>query len=46
MQSKDGPVSTSANAPRSLFDKLWQAHVVHQAEGQPTLLYIDLHLVH
>jgi 3-isopropylmalate/(R)-2-methylmalate dehydratase large subunit len=31
---------------RSLFDKLWQAHVVREARGEPTLLYIDLHLIH
>jgi 3-isopropylmalate/(R)-2-methylmalate dehydratase large subunit len=31
---------------RSLFDKLWDEHVVVQPEGQPPLLYIDLHLVH
>ncbi|HEY0728721.1 MAG TPA: 3-isopropylmalate dehydratase large subunit [Pyrinomonadaceae bacterium] len=31
---------------KSLFDKLWQAHVVREAEGEPTLLYIDLHLIH
>jgi 3-isopropylmalate/(R)-2-methylmalate dehydratase large subunit len=31
---------------KSLFDKLWDAHVVCQPEGQPALLYIDLHLVH
>jgi 3-isopropylmalate/(R)-2-methylmalate dehydratase large subunit len=31
---------------RTLFDKLWDAHVVRAAEGQPALLYIDLHLVH
>src|SRR5262249_43901234 len=31
---------------RTLFEKLWDAHVVRQAEGQPALLYIDLHLVH
>src|SRR6516165_4744902 len=31
---------------RSLFDKLWDEHVVAQPEGQPALLYIDLHLVH
>ncbi|HKV33059.1 MAG TPA: 3-isopropylmalate dehydratase large subunit [Pyrinomonadaceae bacterium] len=30
----------------SLFDKLWQAHVVREADGEPTLLYIDLHLIH
>src|SRR5678809_1074475 len=32
--------------PRTLFEKIWDAHVVRQAEDQPTLLYIDLHLVH
>src|SRR5678810_854047 len=31
---------------RTLFDKLWQAHVVREARGEPTLLYIDLHLIH
>jgi 3-isopropylmalate/(R)-2-methylmalate dehydratase large subunit len=31
---------------KSLFDKLWDAHVVCQPDGQPALLYIDLHLVH
>src|SRR3982750_4520435 len=32
--------------PRTLFDKLWDAHVVRAAAGEPALLYIDLHLVH
>ena len=31
---------------RTLFDKLWDAHVVRAAAGEPALLYIDLHLVH
>ena len=30
----------------TLLDKLWHAHVVRQARGEPTLLYIDLHLIH
>src|SRR5437899_4387403 len=30
----------------TLFEKLWDAHVVRGFAGQPTLLYIDLHLVH
>src|SRR5262250_1108884 len=30
----------------TLFDKLWEAHVVRETPGEPTLLYIDLHLVH
>lgn len=32
--------------PRTLFDKLWDEHVVCVPTGQPPLLYIDLHLVH
>jgi 3-isopropylmalate/(R)-2-methylmalate dehydratase large subunit len=32
--------------PKTLFEKIWDAHVVHQEAGQPALLYIDLHLVH
>ncbi len=31
---------------KTLFDKMWDAHVVRQAVGEPALLYIDLHLVH
>jgi 3-isopropylmalate/(R)-2-methylmalate dehydratase large subunit len=38
---------TSPNsAPRTLFDKLWQSHLVCQPDGQPALIYVDLHLVH
>jgi len=32
--------------PRTLFEKLWDSHVVRHAEGEPALLFIDLHLVH
>src|SRR6267143_777803 len=31
---------------RTLFEKLWDTHVVREPEDQPALLYIDLHLVH
>ena len=31
---------------RTLFDKVWDDHVVYQSPGEPDLLYIDLHLVH
>jgi len=31
---------------RTLPEKLWDAHVVHKAEGEPDLLFIDLHLIH
>ena len=32
--------------PSTLFDKLWKRHVVREKPGEPTLLYVDLHLVH
>src|ERR1051326_965531 len=32
--------------PRTLFEKVWDTHVVRAAPGEPTLLYIDLHLIH
>ncbi len=32
--------------PSTLFEKIWQSHVVREEAGQPALLYIDLHLVH
>src|SRR2546423_10502544 len=31
---------------RTLFDKLWDDHVVCEPSGEPALVYIDLHLVH
>ena len=31
---------------RTLAEKVWDAHVVRHAEGEPDLLFIDLHLVH
>ena len=33
-------------AAKTLFEKLWDEHVVASPEGEPTLIYIDLHLVH
>ena len=30
----------------TLFDKIWNSHIVHQEAGKPAILYIDLHLVH
>jgi len=33
-------------APRTIFEKVWQDHVVREVPGEPALLYIDLHLVH
>jgi 3-isopropylmalate/(R)-2-methylmalate dehydratase large subunit len=33
-------------SPRTLFEKVWQAHLVAEPANEPSLLYIDLHLVH
>ena len=33
-------------APRTLYDKIWDDHVAHQADDGTCLLYIDRHLVH
>ena len=38
------PVTNST--PRTLFEKVWQHHLVASPVGEPSLLYIDLHLVH
>lgn len=32
--------------PKTLFDKIWDAHVVSEIEGGPSALYIDCHLIH
>ena len=33
-------------SPKTLFEKVWQQHVVVEPQGEPTILYIDLQLVH
>ena len=33
-------------APKTMFEKIWDAHVVSDEPGKPSLLYVDLHLVH
>jgi 3-isopropylmalate/(R)-2-methylmalate dehydratase large subunit len=32
--------------PRTLYEKIWDAHLVHEQAGQPSLIYIDRHLIH
>jgi 3-isopropylmalate/(R)-2-methylmalate dehydratase large subunit len=29
-----------------MFEKIWEAHVVHEEPGQPAIIYVDLHLIH
>src|SRR5688572_16989654 len=36
----------SKSQPRTMFEKIWDAHVVRAEPGQQTILYIDMHLVH
>jgi len=31
---------------KTLFDKIWESHVVAEPPGEPALLFIDLHLIH
>ena len=33
-------------AGRTLSEKVWDAHVAHHGDGEPDLLFIDMHLVH
>jgi 3-isopropylmalate/(R)-2-methylmalate dehydratase large subunit len=33
-------------SPKSLFEKLWEAHLVCKPDDQPSIIYIDLHLLH
>ena len=35
-----------ATAPQTMFEKIWEQHVVHQEANKQAILYIDLHLVH
>src|SRR6059036_888073 len=37
---------TGSPSPRTLLDKVWDAHVVHRLPDGPDVLYVDLHLVH
>ena len=32
--------------PRTMFEKIWEAHLVSEPPGQPALIYIDRHLIH
>jgi 3-isopropylmalate/(R)-2-methylmalate dehydratase large subunit len=35
-----------SNSPKTLFEKVWNNHIVVAKAGAPSVLYIDLHLVH
>ena len=39
-------IAPNSTDPRTLFEKIWDQHVVHEVPNQHSLLYVDLHLVH
>jgi 3-isopropylmalate/(R)-2-methylmalate dehydratase large subunit len=39
-------MSAITATPRTMFEKIWETHVVWEETGRPALLYVDLHLVH
>jgi 3-isopropylmalate/(R)-2-methylmalate dehydratase large subunit len=39
-------MNTNGGSPRTIFQKIWDQHIVHAEAGKQTILYIDLHLVH
>src|SRR4030081_1475320 len=34
------------STPKTLYQKIWDSHVVHEEPGQPAIIYIDRHLIH
>src|SRR5438105_15831535 len=32
--------------PKTLYQKIWDSHVVHEQPSQPAIIYIDRHLIH
>src|SRR6202162_6288076 len=43
---KDNQMEQKQAAPKTMFEKIWDAHIVREAPGESTILYIDRHLVH
>lgn len=39
-------VNTMSNAKKTMYEKIWDNHVIYAEEGKPSIIYIDLHLVH
>ena len=38
--------ASTSSSPQTMFEKIWDNHIVHAESGRQTLLYIDLHLIH
>jgi 3-isopropylmalate/(R)-2-methylmalate dehydratase large subunit len=32
--------------PKTMFDKIWESHLVYEEAGKPPIIYVDLHLIH
>src|SRR5437870_4832432 len=43
---KDTQMEQKQAVPKTMFEKIWDAHVVRDVPGESTILYIDRHLVH
>src|SRR5438876_3258368 len=43
---KDTQMEQKQAVPKTMFEKIWDAHVVRDTPGESTILYIDRHLVH
>jgi 3-isopropylmalate/(R)-2-methylmalate dehydratase large subunit len=39
-------MSLASGSPRTMFQKIWDEHVVHAEPNKQSILYVDLHLVH
>ena len=39
-------MTNMATQPRTIFQKIWDAHIVRQPKGEPALIYIDRHFIH
>src|SRR5216683_6938182 len=37
---------TTANSPKTLYQKIWDSHLVREIPGQPSIIYVDRHLIH
>jgi 3-isopropylmalate/(R)-2-methylmalate dehydratase large subunit len=46
LESKAVELKQTMSQSKTLFDKIWDAHVVKQSEGYPDVLYIDRHFIH
>ena len=46
MSVKNGGILPQTSAPKTLMAKIWEKNLVRAGDGEPDLMYVDLHLVH